>query len=99
MDFIIWEFTVREEYIPKFIAVYDSNGDWANFFRQSEGYLGTDLLRSSQHTNIFLTIDRWKNIAYFEALHAQFTTEYKKLDAQLENFTLSERKIGIFSGS
>ncbi len=97
MDIIIWEFTVREEHIQEFIYAYDSNGDWASLFRRAEGYLGTQLLRSSDKPNVFLTVDRWERVTCFEIFRERFGTEYKKLDTQLEGYTSSEEKVGVFS--
>ena len=106
MHLIIWEFAVREEHLEDFIRAYDANGDWAKLFRLAEGYLGTQLLRSSQNPNVFptvdfltidfLTIDRWESAACFEKFQQRFATEYKKLDARFEGYTLSERKVGVF---
>jgi heme-degrading monooxygenase HmoA len=96
MHVIIWEFTVREEYVQQFVAACGSDGDWAKLFRRAEGYLGTELLRSSDKTNIFLTVDRWETAAWFESFQEQFGAEYKKLDAKFEGYTLSEKKLGVF---
>jgi heme-degrading monooxygenase HmoA len=97
MHVIIWQYTVREEYVKKFISSYGTNGDWANLFRRAAGYLSTQLLRSSECPNVFLTIDRWESATCFENFQARFCEEYKRLDAQFEIFTLTENKIGVFS--
>jgi heme-degrading monooxygenase HmoA len=97
MHIIIWEFTVREEHIQEFISAYGSSGDWDNLFRRAKGYLGTQLLRSSQEPNTFLTVDRWESSACFEIFQKRFGAEYKKLDTQLEGYTSSEKKVGVFS--
>jgi heme-degrading monooxygenase HmoA len=97
MHIIVWEFTVREQHIQQFISAYSSDGDWANLFRRAEGFLGTQLLRSSVEPNTFLTIDRWESVASFETFKKRFGTEYKKLDAQMESYTSSEREVGVFS--
>jgi heme-degrading monooxygenase HmoA len=97
MHIIIWEFAVKEEHIQDFISAYRSNGDWATLFRSAHGYLGTELLRSSDKPNIFLTVDRWESATRFEIFHERFGAEYKKLDAQLEGYTSSEKKVGVFS--
>ena len=96
MHIVIWEFTVREEHIQEFISAYHSNGDWANLFRRAEGYLGTELLNSHE-PNIFLTVDRWESAACFESFQERFGAEYRKLDTQLEGYTSSEKKVGVFS--
>ena len=97
MHVIIWEFTVREDRIPEFVSAYGSNGDWARLFRLADGYLGTELLRSSQESNIFLTIDRWESARCFEIFQERFGAEYKKLDAAFEGYSLAEKKVGVFS--
>ncbi|HXM09687.1 MAG TPA: antibiotic biosynthesis monooxygenase [Terriglobales bacterium] len=97
MHIIIWEFAVKEKHIREFISAYRSNGDWATLFRRAQGYLGTELLRSSRESNIFLTVDRWESATYFEIFQERFGAEYKKLDAQLEGYTSTEKKVGVFS--
>jgi quinol monooxygenase YgiN len=97
MHIIIWEFRVHNEQIQQFISAYDSNGDWAKLFRLAEGYLGSELLRSSDEPDVFLTIDRWENEPCFTIFRERFGAEYKKLDTRLESFTLSEKKVGAFS--
>ena len=69
----------------------------ASLFRRAEGYLGTELLRSSDDANVFVTVDRWESAACFEIFQERFGAEYKKLDALFEHYTSSEKKIGIFS--
>jgi heme-degrading monooxygenase HmoA len=96
MHLIIWEFTVREEHTQEFIQAYGSAGEWANLFRLADGYLGTQLLRSSQQPNFFLTIDRWESAACFENFQEQFAAEYKQLDIRFESYRLAERKVGVF---
>ncbi len=93
---IIWEFTVGEEHLDDFIRAYGANGAWASLFRLAEGYWGTQLLRSSQEAGVFLTIDRWESAACFERFQQRFAVEYKELDARLEGYTLSGRKVGVF---
>jgi heme-degrading monooxygenase HmoA len=96
MHFIIWEFAVREEHLEDFICAYGANGEWARLFRLAEGYLGTQLLRSSQQAGVFVTIDRWESAARFENFQQEFGAEYKELDTRFEGYTLSERKVGVF---
>ncbi len=97
MHVIIWEFTVRDEHIQEFISAYSSNGGWAKLFQRAAGYLGSELLRSSNDPNTFLTIDRWESAACFQMFQERFGAEYQKLDAQCEGHTSSERKVGVFS--
>lgn len=94
---IIWEFAVREEHVEEFTAAYAADGDWANLFRRARGYVDTRLLRSAETSNLFLTIDRWESAACFEIFQEQFGAEYRTLDARFAGFTVSEKKLGVFS--
>jgi quinol monooxygenase YgiN len=97
MHIIIWEFAVREAHVQEFISAYGSNGDWATLFRRAQGFLGTELLHSSHQPNIFLTIDRWESATCSDIFQERFGAEYKKLDAQLESYTSSEKRVGVFA--
>jgi heme-degrading monooxygenase HmoA len=97
MHIILWKFTVREERVQEFTGAYGSDGDWAQLFRRAEGYRGTQLLRSGDDPNIFVTVDRWDSAACFETFQKRYGEEYKKLDARFEAYTLSEEKMGAFS--
>jgi heme-degrading monooxygenase HmoA len=97
MHIIIWEFVVREEHIQDFISACGSDGDWAKLFRRADGYLGTELLRSSRDPDVFLTIDRWESASCFEVFQERFGAEYKKMDTRFESYTSSEKKVGVFS--
>ena len=58
--------------------------------------LGHSVAAVSQEAGVFLTIDRWESAACFERFQQRFAVEYKELDARLEGYTLSERKVGVF---
>ena len=94
MYVIVWEFIVRPERRPDFVAAYRSDGAWAQLFARAEGYIGTELLTASEDANRFLTLDRWKTAEDFTRFQEHFGTEYRQLDMQLEGLTLSERKLG-----
>ena len=96
MHIIIWEFIVPEPHQDEFISAYGSEGDWAKLFRRANGYLGTELLRSSDRSDLFITIDRWESATFFEQFQQKFSKEYRAMDERLESFTSSERKIGVF---
>jgi len=99
MHIIIWKFMVRGEHIQEFMTACGSDGDWARLFRRAEGYLGTELLRSADEPNLFLTVDRWEDAACFESFQKRFGAEYKMLDTKFEGYTLSEEKLGVFSSA
>jgi heme-degrading monooxygenase HmoA len=95
---ILWEFVVPTEKVDAFVAAHKSDGAWAKLFAQAEGYLGTELLSSTeaQQEAIFLTIDRWRSAGDFTRFQEHFGAEYRALDTQFEGLTVRERKLGIF---
>ena len=96
MHTILWEFEAREEKKHDFIRAYGSDGDWAMLFRRGNGYKGTELLRSTNKPNVFVTIDRWANAEDFENFRKQFNKGYCALDARFSALTLNEKKLGSF---
>jgi heme-degrading monooxygenase HmoA len=98
MYVIVWEFVVGPEKVGAFVAAYKSDGAWAKLFARADGYIGTELLHStdSGQAATFVTIDRWKTPEDFARFQEHFGTEYRLLDTQLEGLTLRERKLGTF---
>jgi heme-degrading monooxygenase HmoA len=98
MYVILWEFVVHPEKVDAFIAAYKSDGAWAKLFAQAEGYLGTELLSSTEAPQEprFITIDRWNSAEDFARFQEQFGTKYRALDTHLEGLAARERKLGTF---
>ncbi len=98
MYVILWEFVVPPERVDTFIAAYKDDGAWAKLFAQAEGYVGTELLCSTEagQEPTFLTVDRWQHAEDFTRFQEQFGDKYKALDTELEGLTVSERKLGMF---
>lgn len=99
MYVIVWEFVARPEKLDTFVAAYRDDGAWAALFAKADGYLGTELLRSTdgEGQSRFLTIDRWKTAEDFARFQERFSAEYTALDTELEGLTLSERKLGTYT--
>jgi len=93
---IIWEYSVHPARLEQFISIYDSRGDWSKFFQRSSHFHGTTLLRHTDHSNRFLTIDLWDDHASFTAFKHQNETEYTSLDLRCEELTSEEECIGTF---
>jgi heme-degrading monooxygenase HmoA len=96
MYVIVWEFVIGPEKVGAFVAAYKSDGAWAKLFAKADGYIGTELLRStdSDQTATFVTIDRWKTAEDFTRFQERFGSDYRLLDTQLEGLTSRERKLG-----
>ena len=91
---IVWKFRPRKDASASFEAAYGPSGDWAEFFRSGEGYLGTELLRSADGS--YVTIDRWRSEADFERFRDRRGGEFALLDRACEELTESETPLGRF---
>jgi heme-degrading monooxygenase HmoA len=96
---IIWSFKPRPERLSEFETAYGPDGVWAQFFRKSSDYLGTELLRATDGSDRYLTIDRWRSRAAFEAFRTEHADEYRALDHACEALTMGESKLGEFEWS
>jgi heme-degrading monooxygenase HmoA len=94
MFIIIWKYQVKPETQTEFEAIYSPNGVWAELFKKSTGYLGTELLRDERNLQRYFTIDRWESKEDYQAFLFQYEKEYKALDAQCESLTESESLLG-----
>ena len=60
----------------EFVRVYGPEGEWAQFFKGSRGYVGTELLRDVEIPGRYLVVDRWESReaynAFVEANHADY---------------------------
>lgn len=93
---ILWEYQVKADRIAEFEKIYASNGDWAELFKKSKGFLGTKLFHSLEHPQLFTTIDQWESIKDYKAFLSQWKEEYEKLDKECEGLTEHESCLGTF---
>ncbi|MGH7596135.1 MAG: antibiotic biosynthesis monooxygenase family protein [bacterium] len=96
MFVIVWQFEVKPEHAAEFESQYGSAGAWAQFFSQSDDYLGTRLLRDAERPRHFITLDFWKSEAAFQEFKNKFHKEYQALDSTFECLTVSEKRLGTF---
>jgi hypothetical protein len=89
----VWEFVARDNRVAEFEHAYSSAGAWAQLFAKAADFRGTWLLRDSENTRRFLTMDRWQSV---EAQSERFAREYQELDRDCKKLTESEHRIGIF---
>ena len=94
MHVIMWEFQVKKGGEAEFARVYGPSGEWAQFFRRGQGYLGTELLRDTANPQRYVTIDRWTSSTAYEAFRAQWADEYAMLDQRCEALTERETPLG-----
>ena len=97
MFVVVWQFEVAEDKTTAFEAAYGPDGAWAQLFRHSPSYLGTELLRDAYVPGAFLTIDRWTSESDFRAFRKQNDAEYEKLDRECDALTSREMRIGAYT--
>lgn len=90
----IWQFRVPSDKAEEFRAVYSATGAWARLFQRQTGFLGTELLQSVTHPDVFLTIDRWDSAEAWAAFLRAWGDEYAALDRRCEKLTIAEEEVG-----
>jgi heme-degrading monooxygenase HmoA len=96
MFIILWEYSVRPEQQAEFLQYYKANGAWANFFRQADDYIATELLAMDSDELIYITIDRWKTQQAYRQFMIDHSERYHELDRQCEELTTQEKLIGQY---
>lgn len=97
MYILVWEFQVRADAAAAFEALYGPAGAWVALFRRADGYIGTELLRSTLDPRRYLSVDRWSSRAAYESFRERWRGEYEALDGVGEGLTESERFVGEFA--
>ncbi len=93
---IVWEYQVKANRLAEFEKIYSSNGAWAELFQKGKGFLKTQLFQSSEHGELYITIDQWESLKDYKAFLAQWKKEYEKLDNQCAELTERESCLGTF---
>jgi heme-degrading monooxygenase HmoA len=97
MFVVVWQFEIAEEKVAAFEAAYGPEGAWAQLFRVSPEYLGTELLRDAYVPFCYLTIDRWASEDAFRAFRKDHDKEYEALDRASDSLTSRETRIGAYT--
>jgi heme-degrading monooxygenase HmoA len=79
-----------------FESAYGPNGEWAQFFRQGAGYIGTELLRDLEEPDRYLVIDRWESIDAYNAFIAEHQAEYLQRSDESRLYSIAELRFGTF---
>lgn len=94
---VVWQFEVVEEKMAAFEAAYGAEGVWAQLFRTSPDYRGTELLRDAYIPGGYLTIDRWTSEEAFRAFRRDHDADYETVDRSCDALTSRETRIGAYS--
>lgn len=97
MFVVVWQFEIAEEFAPAFEAAYGPEGNWAQLFRRSPEYLGTELLKDAYVGGSYLTIDRWKSEESFRAFRKDHDAAYEELDRACDALTEKETRVGAYA--
>ncbi len=97
MFIVVWQFEIVEENVAAFEAAYGPDGSWAQLFRSSPEYRGTELLRDIHIPGNYLTIDRWASDNAFRAFRKEHDAAYESLDRSCDALTRRETRIGAFN--
>jgi hypothetical protein len=93
---IIWEFQVKPSAQLDFEKIYGPAGAWANLFRQSPDYRGTELVCDMDCSGRYLTLDRWTSREALHQFKQAHQSEYEAFDKQCETLTENESLLGEF---
>lgn len=91
-----WEYKVKEAHLDAFEHQYGPNGEWVKFFKKSDDYISTELLRDVNDTQRFVTIDYWTSKEARDRFRKQFKESYERIDKMCDAFTEAEKPIGDF---
>lgn len=80
----------------EFERAYGPDGEWAEFFRGGDGYVGTELLRDVENPGRYLVIDRWDSREAYGQFVASHRDEYmRRVDESAFHYD-SELRFGTF---
>jgi heme-degrading monooxygenase HmoA len=97
MFVVVWQFEIADEKVTAFETAYGASGAWAQLFRTSPAYQGTELLRDAYIAGSYLTIDRWASEEAFRAFRKDHDQEYETLDRACDDLTSRETRIGAYT--
>ena len=97
MFVVVWQFEIAEEKIAAFEAAYGPEGSWAQLFRKSPEYQGTELLRDAYVPGNYMTIDRWDSEEAFRAFRRSHDGDYETLDRACDALTKRETRVGAYT--
>jgi heme-degrading monooxygenase HmoA len=91
---LVFRYDARDP--AEFEAAYGSDGDWARFFREGAGYIGTELLRDVEEPDRYIVIDRWESPEAYTTFLAKHADEYLRRSDEARFYYLQELRMGTF---
>ena len=82
--------------VDEFVKVYGPDGEWSQFFRGGNGFIGTELIRDVELVSRFLVIDRWDSRdVYNEFVEANREEYMRRVDETVFLYD-QELRLGTF---
>ncbi len=91
---LVFRYEVRDA--AAFERAYGPDGEWAQFFRQGEGYIGTELLHDLDEPERYLVVDRWESHEAYNTFVAEHEPEYLRRADDARVHYLQELRFGTF---
>ena len=91
---IVFRYEARDT--EDFKRAYGPEGEWAQFFRQGQGYIGTELLHDVEEAERFLVIDRWESVDAYNTFIAEHQDEYLRRSDETRFYYVQELRFGTF---
>jgi heme-degrading monooxygenase HmoA len=91
---IVFRYDVRDP--QDFADAYGPNGEWAQFFRQGAGYIGTELLQDVDELDRFIVIDRWESAEAYNTFVTERQDEYLQRSDDSPLYYVQELRLGTF---
>ena len=91
---LVFSYAVRDP--EEFERVYGPDGEWATFFREGRGYVGTELLRDVEQPGRYVVVDRWESRDAYNAFVDRHRDEYmRRVDETVFHYD-QELRFGTF---
>jgi heme-degrading monooxygenase HmoA len=91
---LVFRYEVRDP--EAFELAYGPEGEWAQFFRQGRGYIGTELLRDVEERDRYLVVDRWESADAYNTFLAEHEAEYLRRADESRVHYVQELRFGTF---
>ena len=91
---LVFRYEARDP--AEFERVYGPEGEWAQFFRRSDGFIGTELLRDLEEAERYLVIDRWESVDAYNEFLAEYQDEYLRRADETRFHYVQELRFGTF---
>jgi heme-degrading monooxygenase HmoA len=91
---LVFSYEVRDA--QAFEHAYGADGEWAQFFRQGRGYIGTELLRDVETPGRYIVVDRWESAEAYNAFAAEHRDEYMRRVDDTRFHHVQELRFGTF---